>query len=175
VQISEAMTRDVGIAGPDDTVRAAAKLMAELGVGVLPVGEGGRLVGMVTDRDIAVRAVAGDLDPDRATLREVMSPEAPYCFEDEAVEEVARRMGGSAARRLPVLSRDERLVGVVSLGDLSTAGDRAAAPRRVPKAPADERQGALAFAGGKPRAEMPRGEERQGSGVEPDDLMKGGF
>jgi CBS domain-containing protein len=180
VQISEVMTRDVEIARPDDTIRTAAKMMADLGVGVLPVGEGDRLAGMITDRDVTVRAVACGLDPDRATLREVMTAEVRYCFEDEAIEEAARRMGEAGVRRLPVLNRAKRLVGIVSLGDVSIAdrsgaGGAAGALRNVSRAPADERQGALALAGGKPRATMPEGDARGGSGIDPDDLMKGGF
>jgi CBS domain-containing protein len=179
VQISEVMTREVELVRPDDTIRTAAIMMAEHGVGALPVGKAGRLVGMVTDRDITVRAVARDLAPDRTPLREVMSHRVEYCFEDEDAAEVARRMAGAAVRRLPVLSRDKRLVGIVSLGDLAVAGEpggAAAALRGVSSAPADERQGALAFAGEKPRARMPREDAmRDTDGLGPDDLMKGGF
>jgi CBS domain-containing protein len=179
VQIREVMTRDVEMARPDDTIRTAAIMMAEHGVGALPVAKAGRLVGMVTDRDITVRAVARDLAPDRTPLREVMSHRVEYCFEDEDVEEVARRMAGVAVRRLPVLSRDKRLVGIVSLGDIAVGGGQggaATALRGVSSAPADERQGALAFAGQKPRARMPDADAtRSSDGLGPDDLMKGGF
>jgi CBS domain-containing protein len=177
VQISEVMTREVELVRPDDTIRTAAQRMAELGVGALPVGEGGRVVGMVTDRDIAVRGVAAGLAPDRATLREVMSGTVQSCFEDEEMAEVARRMADAAVRRLPVLSRDGRLVGIVALGDLAVAGERgeaAAALHGVSAAPADQLQ--FQYAGGKPRAEMPEGKVAgEGPGVGPDDLMKGGF
>ena len=86
--------------------------------GVLPVGENDRLVGMVTDCDIAVRAVAQGKGPD-TKVREVMTPDVQYCFEDEDLEEVARRMGGQQVRRLAVMSRDKRLVGILSLGDVA--------------------------------------------------------
>jgi CBS domain-containing protein len=85
---------------------------------VLPVGEDDRLVGMITDRDIAIRAVAKDLPPDTA-VREVMTKEVLYCFEDEALEHVADNMGEQQVRRLPVLNREKRLVGILSLGDLA--------------------------------------------------------
>jgi CBS domain-containing protein len=126
--ISEVMTRDVRIASPDDTLEAAARLMEEEDFGSLPVAENDRLVGMLTDRDITIRAVARGLAPRQCPVREVMSPEVKYVFEDESVRDVARVMGDLHIRRLPVLDRDKRLVGIVSLGDLAmskptSAGD----------------------------------------------------
>jgi CBS domain-containing protein len=118
VKISEAMTRNVQLARPDQTISDAARLMAELDIGLLPVREGDRLVGMLTDRDIAVRAVASGLGPE-TPVRDVMSAEVMYCFADQTVEEVARNMSDIQVRRLPVLSRDKRLVGIVSLCDLA--------------------------------------------------------
>lgn len=118
MKISEVMTRDVGIASPDDTIRDAAGIMSECDAGAVPVGQDDRLVGVITDRDIAIRAVAAGKSPD-TPVREVMSAEVLYCFEDEDVDHVARNMGDNQVRRLPVLNRDKRLVGIVSIGDLA--------------------------------------------------------
>ena len=124
MKVSEVMTRQVAVAAPDDTLQKAAGRMAELDTGVLPVGEGDRLVGMLTDRDIAVRAVAQGKGPD-AKVRDAMTPDVKYCFEDEDLDDVVRSMGEQKVRRLPVMGRDKRLVGIVSLGDLATeTGDR---------------------------------------------------
>jgi CBS domain-containing protein len=112
------MTLDVEAIRPNDTLRTAAKMMADLDAGILPVGENDRLVGMITDRDITVRAVAEGRDPDKTTVRDTMTDEVRYCFADESPEEVARKMSAWQVRRLPVLSRDKRLVGIVALGDL---------------------------------------------------------
>jgi CBS domain-containing protein len=112
------MTREVTIASPQDTIRDAAKMMTDGDTGVLPVSENDRLVGVITDRDIAVRAVAEGKDPS-ATIREVMSAEIRYCYEDDDVDDVLRNMGELQVRRLPVLNRQKRLVGIVSLSDLA--------------------------------------------------------
>jgi CBS domain-containing protein len=119
MQVSDIMSRDVCIASPDHTLREAAKKMAETDVGVIPVGEDDRLVGMITDRDIAVRGVANGKGPE-CQVREVMSAEVKYCFEDEDTEYVARNMGDQQIRRLPVLNRQKRLVGIVSLANMSS-------------------------------------------------------
>jgi CBS domain-containing protein len=118
MQVSEAMTRGVSLASPGQTIREAARAMADKDTGALPVGENDRLVGMVTDRDIAVRAVAEGKGPD-TKVSEVMTPGVEYCFEDQDLDEVARTMGGKQVRRLPVLNRDKRLVGILSLGDVA--------------------------------------------------------
>ena len=118
MKVRDKMTRMVRIASPDDSVQQAARLMAEADAGALPVGQDDRLVGMVTDRDIAVRAVAAGKGPE-TRVGEVMSPGVEYCFEDEELEEVARRMGERQVRRLPVLNREKRLVGILSLGDVA--------------------------------------------------------
>jgi len=120
MKVSEAMSRDVRIASPDDTICDAAKVMAGLDAGALPVGDNDRLVGMITDRDIAVRAVAEHKGPD-TPIREVMTPEVMYCYEDEDLEDVALNMGDVRLRRMPVLDRGKRLVGIVSLGDIAMA------------------------------------------------------
>ena len=121
MKVSEAMSRDVRIASPDQTIREAARLMGAIDVGVLPVGENDRLVGMLTDRDIAIRAVAQGRGPE-TLVRDVMSPEIKYCYEDQPLEEVCRNMGELQVRRLPVLSREKRLIGILSLGDLAARG-----------------------------------------------------
>ena len=118
MRVSEAMTREVRVANPGQSIRDVAKMMAEIDAGALPVGENDRLVGMITDRDIAVRAVAQGKGPD-TPVRDVMSKEVKYCYEDEDLEHVAKNMGDIQVRRLPVVSRDKRLVGIVSLGDVS--------------------------------------------------------
>jgi CBS domain-containing protein len=120
MHVNEAMSTDVKIASPDQTIREAAAIMAEIDAGSLPVGENDRLVGMITDRDIAVRGVAKGMKPD-ARVRDVMSREVRYCFEDEDIEDVALNMAEQKVRRLPVLNREKRLVGIISLGDIATA------------------------------------------------------
>ena len=126
MRVSEAMTRDVRVSSPNQTIQEAARMMAEIDAGVLPVGDDDRLVGMITDRDIAVRAVGMGKGPQTA-IREVMSSEVKYCFEDEDTQEVARNMASQQLRRLPVVNRDKRLVGILSLGDLAVMqGERPA-------------------------------------------------
>lgn len=119
--ISETMTRDVKLVAPTQSIREAAKLMADLDAGALPVTEGDRLVGMITDRDIAIRAIASGRGPE-TLIRDVMTQDIKYCFEDQTVEEVVHNMGDIRVRRLPVLNRDKRLVGIVSIGDIATSG-----------------------------------------------------
>src|SRR5687768_8650194 len=118
MKISDAMTRDVRMVRPDQTIREAARLMAELDIGALPVQDNDRLVGMITDRDIAVRAVADGRGAD-TRIGDVMSSEIKYCYEDQTIEEVTRNMGELRLRRLPVMNRNKRLVGILSLGDLA--------------------------------------------------------
>ena len=118
MQVSEAMTSDVKIANPNQTIRDAARLMAQIDVGVLPVGENDRLVGMITDRDIAVRAIAADKGP-QTPIRDIMSKEVMYCFEDDELDDIVQNMADIKVRRLPVLDRNKRLVGILSLGDIA--------------------------------------------------------
>ncbi len=120
MQVSEAMTREVTLISPDQTICEAARVMGECDVGSLPVADNERLVGVITDRDIAIRGVAENLSPE-TPVREVMSKEVLYCFDDEPIEDVAQNMGEQQIRRLPVVDRQKRLVGIISIGDLSHA------------------------------------------------------
>jgi CBS domain-containing protein len=119
MRVSDAMTRAVQLARPDQTIQEVAKIMCDCDVGSLPVGENDRLVGMITDRDIAVRAVAEN-KPTSTKVRDVMSGEVRYCYDDEDASHVARNMGDHQVRRLPVVNRDKRLVGILTLADLAT-------------------------------------------------------
>jgi CBS domain-containing protein len=102
-------------------LQEAAQMMRDLDVGPLPVcGDNDRLQGIITDRDIVVRAIADGRDPKKVRVQDVMSPNILYCFEDQGVDEAAQLMQGRQVRRLVVLNRDKRLVGIVSLGDLAT-------------------------------------------------------
>jgi len=124
MNIKDIMTPDVECVSPDDTLQEAAGKMEDLNVGTLPVSDGDGVVGMLTDRDITVRAVAKGLDPRCTRVREAMSRGVIYCHEDDAVEVAARLMQERQVRRILVLDRDERLVGIVSLGDLAVeSGD----------------------------------------------------
>ncbi len=126
MRVSEAMTRDVKVANPDQTIREAARMMADIDAGALPVGENDRLVGMITDRDIAIRAVAEGKGPD-ASVRDVMTQDVKYCFEDDDLDQIVQNMADIQVKRLPVVNRDKRLVGIVSLGDIAiTEGGEAA-------------------------------------------------
>lgn len=118
MKVKEAMTPEVHLANPNLTICEAAGIMAEFDTGALPVGDGDRLVGVITDRDIAIRAVGEGKSPE-TPVREIMSREVLYCFEDEAIEHVAKNMADQKVRRLPVLDRKKRLVGIVSIGDLA--------------------------------------------------------
>ena len=120
--VRDVMTKSVEIASPEDTIQEAARMMAEEDCGVLPVGENDRLVGMITDRDIVVRAVAQGKQSDGCKVRDVMSQEIKYVFEDETTDDVAQQMAELQIKRMPVINRDKRLVGIVSLGDLATQG-----------------------------------------------------
>ena len=120
MNIAEVMTRDVRIASPQQSIHEAAQIMADIDAGVLPVGENDRLTGMITDRDITIRAVAAGKGPN-TPVSEVMTQDLKYCFEDDELAEVAENMAKLQVRRLPVLNRDKRLVGIVSLGDIAVA------------------------------------------------------
>ena len=130
MKISECMTRDVQLANPDMSLREAARLMGECECGALPVGENDRLVGMITDRDMAIRGMAEGKGPE-AKVRDCMSSEVRWCFEDDDVADCLETMAGEQIRRIPVLSRAKRLVGIVSLGDLTDAALPQAAGRTL--------------------------------------------
>ena len=119
-KISEVMTRGVEVIGPDESLHHAAQLMDELNVGALPVCSGDQLVGMITDRDITVRATAAGLDPDETCVSEVMTEQTRWCTVDQTTDEVMKQMGDVQIRRLPVLDANKKIVGIVSLGDLAT-------------------------------------------------------
>ena len=125
MQLKEFINYRVEVVHPSDTLQHAAKKMKELDVGSMPVCEGQHLVGMLTDRDITIRATAQGQDPTTTEVRDVMTPDVLYCFENQEVEDAARLMQENQIRRLFVLNEDEELVGVTSLGELATAtGDR---------------------------------------------------
>ncbi len=119
MQIAEVMTRDPQVITADFVLKDAARKMRELDVGMLPVRSGDRLVGMLTDRDITIRATAEGRDPTATKVSEVMTPDVLYCFEDEDISEAARVMQQKQIRRLPILNRHKRLVGIISLGDVA--------------------------------------------------------
>ena len=126
MKISEVMTRSVETVRPDQSAQEAASFMLRAEAGSIPVCEEDRVIGMITDRDIAVRGVAEGRGPD-CTVRELMSDRIICAREDDSVEDVAQRMSEAQVRRLPVVDEQERLVGIVSLGDLSreTTGESA--------------------------------------------------
>lgn len=126
MKIAECMTSDVEVVCPDASIQDAARMMLDADAGSMPVCDGRRLLGMVTDRDIAIRAVAEGRGPD-TPVAEVMTDDIIYCYEDQDIEEVAQQMSEQQVRRLPVVSRDKDLVGIVSLGDISQSGEGKAA------------------------------------------------
>jgi CBS domain-containing protein len=120
MQLKDIMTPEVERVPKDASVQAVAQRMKALDVGMIPVYDGDRLVGMVTDRDITLRLVAAGRDAAHTPAHEIITPEVIYCYEDQSVEEAAQVMEQQQIRRLIVLNRDKRLVGIVSLGDLAT-------------------------------------------------------
>ncbi len=119
MKVREAMSKKVTWVSPELTLRQAAKKMRDLDVGCLPVGKDDRLVGMITDRDIACRAVAKGWDPEKKTVKEAMSKGIVYCFDDQDMDQAAEIMEHKQLHRLPVLNRQKRMVGILSLGDLA--------------------------------------------------------
>ena len=119
MQVNQVMTATVKVAQPEDSVRNIARSMAELNAGVIPVTSEGEVIGMITDRDIVIRAIGAGLDPDSTTARDVMTAEVHFCYEDDDVEEVFQSMSEWQIRRLPVFNLDKKLVGIVSLGDIA--------------------------------------------------------
>jgi CBS domain-containing protein len=135
MKIADVMTPDLDTVSPSDTLSTAARLMADLDSGALPVGEDNRLIGTITGHDIAMQVAAEGADPGTTTVSQAMSPDVLYCFESESVEEVSEKMRGWWVRRLPVVSQDKRLIGIVSLGDLTSLKGRSrtkTTSRRVP-------------------------------------------
>ena len=125
MELREIMTRDVEVVASDAPLRDAAAKMKQLDIGMIPVCDGDRLRGMLSDRDITVRATAEGKDPTKTKVSEIMSTEIVYCLEDQEIEEAVSLMEARQIRRLPVLNQDKRLVGIVSLGDIAVhVGDR---------------------------------------------------
>ncbi|HZE91134.1 MAG TPA: CBS domain-containing protein [Rhizobacter sp.] len=122
-QVAKFMTRGVRSMSPGDTLQCAAQAMEELDVGAIPVCDGERVVGIVTDRDITVRGVAPGLPIGSTPISEVMTEGVEYCFEDESIEEAREQMQSAQIRRLPVLDRQKRLVGILALGDVAAKVD----------------------------------------------------
>ena len=122
--LRDVMTRDVEVVNPEATLAEAALKMRDLNVGPVPVCDGRRVQGIITDRDVTVRATAEGRDPNTTKVREVMSPNPVFCYEDQDIHEAARLMQEKQIRRVMVLNREKDLVGIVSLGDLAVeSGD----------------------------------------------------
>jgi CBS domain-containing protein len=119
MQLKDVMTPGVEVIAPEASIYEAAEKMSHLDIGPLPVCDGERLIGMLTDRDITVRAVAAGRDPLTTKVREVMTPDVVYGFDDQDIQDAARLMAQYQIRRLPVLNRSKQLVGMVALGDLA--------------------------------------------------------
>jgi len=128
MRVRDVMTRNVECVAPDDTVESAARKMRDLDVGPMPVCDGDRLAGMVTDRDITIRATAEGKDPAGCKVRDVMTPDVVYCFEDQDVKDAADAMSAHQIRRLLVLDADKKLVGIVAMADLAVDAGREARP-----------------------------------------------
>ena len=120
MQLRELMTRDAEVVSPDASLQEAAQCMRDLDVGLIPICDGGRVIGMLTDRDITVRATAEGSNPKKTKVKEVMTEDVVSCYEDEDAADAARLMEDHQIRRLIILNRDDRLAGIVSLGDLAT-------------------------------------------------------
>ena len=126
MQVQQIMQTAIRFAEPNMTIRDAARSMRADNIGALPVSENGRLVGMVTDRDIVVRAVAEERSPGDTSVREVMSEGVCYCFEDDDIGQAAGVMAEHQVRRLPVINREKQLVGLIALADLGRSEKNAA-------------------------------------------------
>ena len=128
--LRDVMTDEVTTVTPSVSIEQAAQMMKFLNVGVLPVCEGTHLVGMLTDRDIVVRVVAEERSPGEVTVRDAMTADVTSCYEDQTVEEAVRVMAGRQIHRLPILAREDTLVGIISLGDVAIrSGEPSAAGR----------------------------------------------
>lgn len=125
--IKDVMSPDFKFITPNTSVQEAAEIMSVRDIGFIPVGENDRLIGMVTDRDIAIRSTATGHNPSNHAVRDILTPKIYYCFDDQNIDEVCDNMAEIKVRRLPVVNRDKRLVGVVSLGDVAQQAHRAKA------------------------------------------------
>ena len=123
MKVNELMSEDIQIIDPDFTLQEAAEKMRKLDIGFLPIGENDKLVGMITDRDITIRGTAKGLDPKKTKIRDLMTPKVIYCLEDQPIEEAVKKMEDNQVRRLTVLNKDKRAVGVLSIGDLAVSGN----------------------------------------------------
>jgi CBS domain-containing protein len=121
-QIKDVMTHDVVTLAPTAKVTQAAEAMKSLNVGAIPICDGGRLLGMVTDRDLVVRVIAEHRNPETETINNIMTTDVDYCYEDQTVEEAAHVMEDRQVRRMPIVNHDKELVGIVSLGDVAVKG-----------------------------------------------------
>ena len=122
MQLSQILTRDVETIRPDTSAREAAQRMRSMDVGALPVCDGRRLLGMVTDRDLTLRILAEGRDPNATPVQDAMTPDVAYAFEDDDVQRAADIMKERQIRRLPIVDREKHLVGIVSLGDIASTG-----------------------------------------------------
>ena len=129
--VRDVMTRKVCIANPEQSLQQVAQIMAEESVGCLPVGEDDRLVGMITDRDITIRAVAQAKAPDTTKVRDIMSRNVKYCFDDDDIASVAENMGDIQLHRLPVLNQHKRLVGILAVSDIANYDGPSAAGEAI--------------------------------------------
>jgi CBS domain-containing protein len=119
MKIRDILTKDPEVIHPDATICEAARMMKQHDIGMLPVCDGDRLVGSLTDRDLTIRAIADGADPLKTRVREVMTSRIYHCFEDDGLAEATRIMEDQQIRRLPVLNREKRLIGIISVGDLA--------------------------------------------------------
>lgn len=123
-QIKDVMSQNFKWMAPDSPVSQVAQEMRDMDCGFMPLAENDKMIGMITDRDITIRAVAEGKNPAECKARDIMTPKTYYCYDDQDVEEVCNNMGEIQVRRLPVVNRDKRLVGIVSMGDLAQAASR---------------------------------------------------
>ena len=125
MKVKDIMTPNVEYTDPNTTIKEAARKMKSQDFGALPIGENDRLVGMITDRDITIRSVAEGKDPEKTTVRDAMSENITYIYDDQDLKELADLMKKEQIRRVVVLNRDKRMVGIASLGDLTVDGENA--------------------------------------------------
>ena len=131
MRVKEIMSTDVKLIHPRAHLIDAAKLMREKDIGMIPVGEDDRLEGVITDRDIIIRALANGRPLEEVTIREVMTPNCHYCYEEDTIEEASKHMSKDKIRRLAVLDKNKHVVGILSLGDLSTKGSEKEAAKAL--------------------------------------------